>query len=274
MVQVADVLGWLDDYAPFRYAESWDRCGLLVGEPRAGVERVLVALDPTSATIEEAAAGNCECLVTHHPLFLRPLDDLRTDRFPGRLIAMALRNGIHLIAAHTNLDAARQGTNDQLAGLLGLEAVEPLASDATYSGEARYGGMGRIGRLRQPIAFTGLVDSVQTAMGGLAVRMVGDPERKVYRVALCSGSGASLLDQVIAAGSDVYITGDVKYHEAQRAVEAGLALLDIGHFASERLILAPLAEYLRTRAVSDGSPLEIRVASQEKDPFCFRDEQC
>ena len=270
MVRIENLLSWMDDYAPFRYAESWDRCGLLVGDPRAAVERVLVALDPTSMTIGEAAANGCQCLITHHPLFLRPLEDLRTDRFPGRLIAAALANGIHLIAAHTNLDSARQGTNDQLAELLGLEAVKPLESAAGWSNEARYGGMGRIGRLREPVSFAVLVAAVQKALGGLPVRTVGDPDRRVQQVALWTGSGAGLLEQVIAGGSDVYVTGYIKYHEAQRALEAGLALLDIGHFASERLVVAPVAEYLQARAAADGLALEVLVAVQEKDPFCFQ----
>ncbi len=273
MVRIENLLDWLDDYAPFRYAESWDRCGLLVGTPQAAVERVLVALDPTSTTLREAAAHGCQCLLTHHPLFLRPLENLRTDRVPGHLIATALLNGIHLIAAHTNLDAARQGTNDQLANLLGLEAVEALVSDVSWSAEARYGGMGRIGRLPRPVSFATLVADTRKALGGLPVRMVGDPDRSVQRVALCSGSGASLLEQVIAGGSEVYVTGDIKYHEAQRALEADLALLDIGHFASEQLVVEPVAEYLRGRAAAGGLALEVLVATQERDPFWFESGQ-
>ena len=75
------------------------------------------------------------------------------------------------------------------------------------------------------------------------------------------------MEQVISAGSDVFITGDVKYHDAQRALEAGLALIDIGHFASERIIVRPLAAFLRAQAVARREALEVLEARVERDPF-------
>ncbi|MFP5213482.1 MAG: Nif3-like dinuclear metal center hexameric protein, partial [Acidobacteriota bacterium] len=147
MARVKDILAWLDAIAPFRYAASWDRCGLQAGEPGAEVNRVLVALDPSTRTVKEAADRGCQCLVTHHPLIFKPVAAVLTDRFPGLPLAMALRNGINLVAAHTNLDAAREGTNDRLAELLGLELTGPLETERAWEGEENYGGMGRIGAL-------------------------------------------------------------------------------------------------------------------------------
>lgn len=270
MLRVIDVLNWVDSYAPFRYAASWDRCGLQVGNPDASVERILVALDPTAETIEEAVENGCQCLVTHHPLLFRPLNNVRTDEFPGNLVATALVKGVHLIAAHTNLDAAAGGTNDQLAALLSLEDVTPLEADPSWSGEGRYAGMGKVGRLPWSMRLGDFVERIREAFEGIAVRAAGDPEREIRRIAICTGSGGSLIETVIACGCDAYVTGDLKYHEAQRAVEANLSLIDMGHFASERPALRPLATYLQTRAVQEGCSAEVLVALKEKDPFWTR----
>jgi len=267
MVLVRDILDWLDFYAPFRYAASWDQCGLQVGDPEAPAKRVLVALDPNTATLGEAEERECQCLVTHHPLFLHPLKAVRADQFPGNLILRGVLRGIHLIAAHTNLDVAKGGTNDHLGQMLSIHTLQPLDCDDPRVGEDRYSGMGLTGFLPQSMSFRALVEKTSKALGGIAVRAVGHGEKQVHRVALCTGSGGSLMKQVISAGSDVFITGDVKYHDAQRALEAGLALIDIGHFASERIIVRPLAAFLRAQAVARREALEVLEARVERDPF-------
>lgn len=270
MVRVKDILSWIDAYAPFRYAASWDNCGLLVGDPEAGVERVLTALDVSSETLSEAENTRSQCLVTHHPLLLNPIKAVRLDSFPGNLVARALKSGINLIAAHTNLDAAREGTNGQLSRILSMEMVEPLEIDPPWRHEETYGGMGRVGFLSSPAPLKEFVESIREALGQIDIRVVGNPEQIVHKVALCTGSGGSLIRQAFASGSQVYITGDLKYHDAQWALEVGLALIDIGHFASERLIAGPLADYLRSRSLQSPDKLEVIVAMQEKDPFWFK----
>jgi dinuclear metal center YbgI/SA1388 family protein len=269
MVKVKDILAWIDEYAPFRYAASWDQCGLQVGDPEAAVERVMAALDPSSSSVEAAERQGCQCLVTHHPLLFRPINSVRLDQFPGNVIGRALGKGIHLIAAHTNLDAAREGTNDQLARLMKLEAVEPMEIESAWRQEQSYRGMGRVGFLPRAQPLANLVEDLRDCLGGIGVRVVGDPKRTVHRVALCSGSGGGMLDMAIASNVDAYITGDLKYHEGQRALEADLALIDIGHFASERLIVQPLADHLQARASRELIGLEVFTACEEKDPFWF-----
>jgi dinuclear metal center YbgI/SA1388 family protein len=267
MVRVKNILNWLDAYAPFRLAAGWDRCGLQVGDPMAVVERVLVGLDPTLETIREAEQLDCQCLVTHHPLFLKPLDAVRVDRFPGGLISRALCSGVNLVAAHTNLDVARAGTNDTLAEMLSLSSLQPLEVDPTLRHEELYSGLGRIGLLPRSMPLKAFAEEVRRLSRGACIRVVGDPSRPVLRVALCTGSGGSLLELAVREGVDVYLTGDIKYHEAQRAVEEGVALVDMGHFASERIIIAPVAEYLRSQASVDHFELEVLTASREEDPF-------
>jgi dinuclear metal center YbgI/SA1388 family protein len=269
VVRVKQLITWLDEGAPFRYAASWDHCGLQVGDPEGEVKRVLVALDPSSRTLGEARERGCQCLVTHHPLIFRPLDALRRDRFPDSLVLLAARDGIHVIAAHTNLDAARIGTNEELARLLALDRTTALEAEANWMHESQYGGMGRVGELRQPTAARELARELGRILEIDVVRITGEPERVVHRVALCTGSGGGFLERVVALGVDAFITGDIKYHEAQRAVEAGLTLIDIGHFASERLVVRPLAAYLGRRCEEQQADVEVLVAGHEADPFVY-----
>ena len=266
-MRVADVMAWLDAHAPFRYAAEWDNSGLQVGDPRAEVARVMVALDVTADTLAETAAKDCQCLVSHHPLIFQPLKTLRLDQPTAMLIARAIRNGIHLIAAHTNLDAARDGTNQQLVRMLGLERCCPLDSDPRWQGEERYAGMGAVGELPEPSSLESLVARLQRLFPSAPLRVVGDGHRPVSRIGLCTGSGAGFIEKVIESGCDAFVSGDFKYHEARRAEEAGLALVDLGHFASERLIVEPLAEALRAAVASSGVGGEILTAGDEHEPF-------
>jgi dinuclear metal center YbgI/SA1388 family protein len=267
MVTVKDILAWVDALAPFRYAAPWDNCGLQVGDPEAEVTRALVALEPSTQTLQEARKQQCQCVLTHHPLIFQPLTAVRADQFPGALVAIALRSGIQVIAAHTNLDVCRDGTNDQLARLLGLAGLSALEVEPRWSQEERYVGMGRLGTLAASVPLNQFVRQIQEALPGVNLRVVGKPEHPVQRVALCTGSGGSLLGTATACGCEVYVTGDLKYHEARNAEEARLALVDVGHFASERLVVAPLARALQETAANSGLTLEVLQARSESDPF-------
>lgn len=267
MVRVRQIIDWIDSWAPFRFALSWDNSGLQVGNPEAFVGRVLIALDAGTQVIDEAERLGCKCLVTHHPLLFRPIQTLRTDSWPGSIIARAIISGINIIAAHTNVDAASGGTNGQLKDLLGLEDVSPIEAEAALAGESQYSGLGLTGLLPRALTVGELARQLSERLGSAEITMVGDIEKPVRRAAICSGSGGSLMGNVVAAGVDVYITGDIKYHDAKFAVESGLAILDVGHFASEKLVLEPIAALLETKAREEACMLETLVSRTEKDPF-------
>lgn len=269
MVCVGDLLRWIDAYAPFRLAEKWDHCGLQVGNPHAEVDRVLVALDVSSRTIEEATRLRCQAVVTHHPLIFRPMAAIREDEFPGVLVSRVIRGHLNLIAAHTNLDIAREGTNDRLCALMGLQGTVSLGAGASGDADGAPLGIGRVGSLRQAVPLLDLARRLGGALGGVKVKVVGDPERSIQRIAVCTGSGGSLLELALSEGVDAYVTGDIKYHEGQRAVEEGLALLDVGHFASEHIIVHPLAEYLLKCSLEQEANLEVLESTVESDPFWY-----
>ncbi len=221
-----DLLTVLDGIAPFDTAESWDNTGLMVGDTLREVRSVLVALDPSTEVIQEAEKLGADLVITHHPLIFTPLKriDLQ-ESVPGR-IARLIRASIAMVSMHTNLDAAQGGVADELADRLCLKEVQQLK-------------VLRIGRVEQPCDLRAWAASLPFE----TVRVV-DAERPVENVCACPGSGMDYLGEAIDRGCDTLVTGDVRYHAGLDAKEAGINVVDLGHFATEEIIVAPLAERL------------------------------
>jgi dinuclear metal center YbgI/SA1388 family protein len=130
-------------------------------------------------------------------------------------------------------------------------------------------GLGRLAVLPAPVPLAEFAARVKVQLGAAGARLVGDPARPVRKVALCGGSGASLLREAARQGADLLVTGDIKYHEAREAEELGVALLDAGHFATERLMVAGLAERLGRELAERNYQAQITGCSTEQEPFTF-----
>jgi putative NIF3 family GTP cyclohydrolase 1 type 2 len=126
--------------------------------------------------------------------------------------------------------------------------------------------MGRIGMLDQPMSLCQFTAKVKDCLGVSAIKAAGNPDALITSAAVCGGSGTSLVVQAIQAGADVFITGDVKYHEAQQATTQGLALIDAGHFATEYPVVAYLAKYLANCSERHEWNISI-IATSAKDIF-------
>ncbi|NOY45793.1 MAG: Nif3-like dinuclear metal center hexameric protein [Deltaproteobacteria bacterium] len=254
---VSEIARAVESVAPLSLAEPWDRPGLQLGDPRARVRTVLVALDPSPAAVAAALSQRAELLLTHHPLFLEPLARIDLSTPLGRKIRDLLTAGVAVYCAHTNLDRALGGVNDRLAAKLGLVEVEPLP-DSGKDGP----GLGRVGRLPDPVPLAEFAREA-TGLSAPTARVVGDPLRRVERVAVCGGSGASLWPSAQEAGAQVLVTGDVRHHAALDAREAGMALVDVGHAVGERCAVEALAEAVQ--AVSQGDQRGVKVVVLEED---------
>ncbi|SFK56997.1 Nif3-like dinuclear metal center hexameric protein [Geodermatophilus ruber] len=263
-VTLGEVVAALEGrYAP-ALAEDWDAVGLVCGDPDEPVRRVLFAVDPVGAVVDEVVETGADLLVTHHPLLLTPVHGVPADDPKGRLVHRLIRAGAGLFVAHTNADRApATGVNDALAGVLGLidpRPVLPAASDPRV-------GLGRVGRLAEPMSLRGFAERVAAALPVTAggVRAAGDPDRRVATVAVCGGSGGSLLPAAAAAGADVLLTSDLKHHPVSEALEVpGPALVDVAHFASEWPWL-PVAADLLARDL--GNRVEVAVSTRRTDPW-------
>jgi len=131
-------------------------------------------------------------------------------------------------------------------------------------------GLGRVGQLPQPLALKAVAATLKAALSISTVKVAGNPEMPVERVAVCSGSGNALLTAAIASGAQVYVSGDLGYHAARDAQQAGMGLIDVGHFASEHLVVEALAASIRSAVAAAGLSAVVEAADMERDPFHYR----
>ena len=259
MPTVQWIINEMEAWTPASLAESYDNVGLLVGDSSQPVKKILVALDATDAVIKEAIENNYDCIVTHHPLIRDPLKRIVASDVTARRVMNLIKNGISLYTAHTNLDKTAGGVGDCLAQKLGLglRNVTPLIKDPSNEKI----GFGRVGELQNEMTLGELAEHVKKSLGIKDVRYSGSLSTKIKKVALCGGSGMSFWQAVKDTNCDVYITGDVKYADANMVLSAGVSLLDITHYYSENVVVEAIVERLREKAKNANLPLKINATS-------------
>jgi dinuclear metal center YbgI/SA1388 family protein len=255
-------------YAP-ETAEDWDAVGLVAGDPDQPVRRINFAVDPVHVTVAEALEAGADLLVTHHPLLLRPVSSVAATDPAGRVLHGLIRGGCALLAVHTNGDTARDGVSDALAATLGVGGVTPLVPAAVDP----MTGLGRVGDLDEPVTLLAFAEAVRSALPRTAagLRVAGDLDRQVRRVAVCGGSGADILAAAAEAGADVVVTADLKHHKALDHLAADRpALVDVSHWASEWPWLGLLRDLLVADLAAAGFTVDTHVSSYVTDPWTAR----
>ena len=227
----------MEEVASLAWAEDWDNCGVLLRSRSGRVDRIAVALDPTAEIVRSASSAGCDCLVTHHPLIFSPLRRLDPSIPSNAAIFDLIEKDMSILCCHTSWDNSPAGTNVSLANSIGLGSVEPMLF------ENRGWGVGAVGRL-EPRSFRTLALSAKDRWRLSFARLHGDPNRTISKVALCGGSGGSLWRDALAAGAEVYITADVKYHDVQDAVASGLSVLEVDHGEMEWASMGDLAAHV------------------------------
>lgn len=264
---LSTVIETLDGLWPPAGAEEWDAVGLVVGARSQHVTHIRLVVDVVRATVDEAISDGADLIVSHHPLLLRGVTSVAEDHYKGALVADLIRAGVGLYSAHTNADAVDVGTSEVLARALDIGEMSPI-----IEGLDEDSGIGRAGVLAKPIRLYDLATTLgrlvpQTAGG---IRVSGDPDQMVSRVALCTGAGDSLLNHPLVQAADVYITGDLRHHpvsevQQQRLHESGPALIDVSHFASEWFFLDQVKAELEARLPG----VTISVSEVVTDPWDF-----
>lgn len=255
------VIEAMEQLAPKRLAEDWDNPGLLVGSPAQEVHKIMVCLDVSEEVLDKAVAAGADMIISHHPLIFSGIKNVRTDLPLGHLLGGLIQNGIAVYAAHTNLDIAQGGVNDVLCDRIGLTKLEAFVE--TEEGQS----MGRIGFLSEPMTIEDFSQQVVQGLNAESVRFVSGGSRMVKKVAVCSGSGAEYISKAYYMGADAYVTGDVKYHEAQRAAQLGIHVIDAGHFATEFPVVEILANRLNEVINNKKFNAEIIADDFSKDFF-------
>lgn len=276
-VHVREIVNFLESLYPCHWAEPWDRVGLVAGDLEWRVNRVRLAVDPTVAEAEAAAAIEGTFLVTHHPLLLKGAHFLTTGTGKGAVLTRLVRSGGSLWCGHTNADRSSVGTVGAWIDVLRLVDPKPLVEgpeQAESDGGPVPFGLGVVGRVEEPTRIDALSRRIAQAVPATAQGVVftGDPGRVISTVAVCPGAGDAFLEDASRARVDAYITSDLRHHPALEHLESlgdhaqVPALVNLPHYASEFLFLPHLAKLLR-----DVFPqLPIEVSDISSDPFAGR----
>lgn len=248
-MKIKEVIAALERFAPLPLQESYDNAGLQIGLTEAEASGVLLCLDVTEEVLDEAQRRHCNLVVAHHPLLFRGLKQVTDATYIGRCVYAAVSRGIAVYAAHTNLDNARGGVNFKIAEKLGLQEVRFLQEQGD-------GGSGVIGCLSSPENPMDFLKRVKTLFGVECLMHNVGPKRQIRSVALCGGAGEFLLPEAIAAGADVFLTGEMGYHH-YFGYERDLWIGVLGHYQSEQFTVELLQHYLQKQFT------DLRVCSTE-----------
>lgn len=248
----------VETICPPSLQEEWDNCGFQVDTDTNDIARVLVALEVTDAIIDEAIEQDVDLILTHHPMLFRGIKNVLKADVIGGYIYKLIKHDISVYACHTNFDKLEGGNNDYIGALMELENIRPFDQD---------NGFCRKGDTPFETTFIELVHKAAEAfdIDEKFFKTVGDLGRIIETVGWCSGAGAEFLEAAKKEGCDLYITGDLKYHDAQMAKELGICVLDAGHYGSEKIFVENMADMLRLEC--RGHDIDVIESAVDINPF-------
>ena len=257
MPTIQAIGSFLEKFAPPRLAEPWDNVGLLVGDHRREVRRLMTCLTITPVTAAEAVSREADLIVAHHPLPFAAVKRLTSDTTAGRLLLDLIAARAAVYSPHTAFDSAAEGINQRLAVGLGLRGIQALLPHQEGQGSGRYGW------LEEPLLLGELAQRLRAFLGIDRLQMVGDADRPVRQAAVACGAAGEFLEPARDAGCDAMVIGEARFHTCLEAEASGVGLLLPGHFASERFAVDSLAAVLARQFPE----VEVWASRQERDPL-------
>lgn len=232
----------IEEVYPVSYACEWDNVGLLVGRANKEVKSVYLALDVTEEVIREAVRVKADLLITHHPLIFKGLKKISDQDFIGNRVVQLLQHDISYYAMHTNYDVLRMA--DLAANRLGLQSIEVLEqTEPKEPGK----GIGKSGQFASAMTVRECCELVKERFALSNIKVFGDLDRKIQRVAVCPGSGKSVIGEAIRKKAEVLITGDIDHHSGIDAEAQGLTIMDAGHYGMEHIFIEDMRKFLEER---------------------------
>ncbi len=263
MTNVGDICKALGQIAPVCLAAEWDNVGLLVGDRKSTLTHVMTCLTVTPETVAEAIGKQVGLIVTHHPFPFSPLKTVTTDTNIGTMLWQLAQAGISVYSAHTAFDSAGEGINQQIAEMLNLKDIKPLEPVDDVSSPVTDGlGVGRFGTV-EFASLAELVNKTKSTFNIKTLHVVGDIERSLKKVGIACGSAGEFIRCASRQGCDVLITGEARFHTCLEARALGIAMILLGHYASERFALENLAATLADQF----SELTVWASTDEEDPL-------
>ena len=244
-MKVQDIAQLLDQLAPLEIAADFDNTGLLVGDPDASVEKILVAHDALPEVVLEAQRLGCSLIVAFHPIIFTGLTHINPNDYVGKAVTLAIAHKIAIYSMHTALDQVIHGVNAPLGEALGLTETEVLAPTGVHPIHGSIG-FGQIGTLPQALSEIDFLALVKRQLGTPMVKHSDLTHRTIRRVAVLGGSGASGIHAAKAHGADALVTGDLKYHDYFKA-EGKILLIDAGHYETEQFTKKLIVDFLKKK---------------------------
>lgn len=255
-----ELIQTIETAVPKYLQESWDNSGIQIAVSDNMISRVLTTLEITDEIIQEAIDEDVDMIITHHPLIFGSIKAVDFRDMTGSYIVKLMNAGISVYSSHTPFDKVEGGNNDYLAELIGLRDISGFTDGEDVDM------IGRVGMLSHPVPLAFMVDLIaeKLDMEPEQIRYTGYPDQMITTVGMCTGAGADLMELAMANGCQLFITGDLKYHDAQKAKALGLAVIDAGHYGTEKTFTWNFADKLRRIT---GDRLEIIESKVDIDPF-------
>lgn len=242
-MQCKEIMQVIEAAYPRSAALDFDNVGLLAGRAEKEVNRVYLALDATDAVIDRAIEAGADMLITHHPLIFSPMKRVTDEDFIGRRVVKLIQSDIAYYAMHTNYDVLGMATLSEK--ILGIKNSQVL--DVTMCEDGNEEGIGRVGDLEKPMTLEECCVYVKHKLKLGSLKVFGDMNGTVSRLAVSPGSGKSAVAPAIAKGADVLVTGDIGHHDGLDAVEQGLAVIDAGHYGTEYIFIDDMKHFLEDK---------------------------
>jgi dinuclear metal center protein, YbgI/SA1388 family len=238
---IKEIIDTLEKVFPLSNGEPWDNIGLLIGDYNAQIDKVQVSLDITENVIDYAIQNEVKFIISHHPMIFSHIKQINNRNLLGRKILKLIENKIAVYSMHTNLDSSPLGLNEYILNLLGVEEFKVL--DENPNDEEV--GIGRYFVLKNKISLREYADILKSKLELESIRIITNSlDTKIGRIAIVNGSGMEYWKRALELGIDLFITGDVKYHDGLDALERKLNIIDIGHYNSEKNFGNILKKYL------------------------------
>lgn len=262
MVKVQDIINHVEEFAPLAIKEDGDPTGFQIGDRNQEVHTIMTTLDVRPKVVEEAINKNVDMIMAHHPIMFHSARNLDLSSPQNKMYQELLSHNIAVHSAHTNLDKAHGGMNDWLMEKLELKDARYLDPNDDYS-------IGRMGDLPEEMDLLDFAKKVRDTYNVPNLRYVkSELGQPVKTVAIIGGDAGKFYPEVLKAGADTFITGDVYYHTAHDMMSNGLNVIDPGHHI-EAIFIEKMASLLNDWKKAYKWDINIIQSEVNTEPYNF-----
>lgn len=263
-IELRHIMDALDERYPAELAESFDNVGLHFGSKTNKVKKVLVALDVRPNIVEEAILNQVDTIIVHHPPIFNPIRKFNLENPQINMYAKIIQHQINIFALHTNLDKAENGMNDWLAQALDLTDIKGFSEDEPIGEQ-----LGRIGKLKAPLEREAIFNFIKERLKTNHLTVIEKEAKESYEtIALVGGSGSEFAELGCKQGADIYLTGDITFHNGQDCYEMDMMTIDVGHYV-EAIFIDKMAALLEDLNIKNEWNLEIVASQENTNPFTY-----